>query len=140
MVARLRVARIAGLERRTTGVVVAQVWRDPGGGQADLARLLGAVAGRPGGALTREVRQELVARQLRRHLPPADRGRTVRAVDIGCGQGTQAIRLAAAGYQVTGVDPSAELLAAAGRVAAAETDATTWRLTWEQAALVDPSS
>jgi hypothetical protein len=43
MIARLRVAQREGLELRSTGVVVTQVWRDPGGRQARLARLLRAV-------------------------------------------------------------------------------------------------
>lgn len=43
MVARLRVAQRAGLELRSTGVVVTQVWRDPAGRQANLARLLKSV-------------------------------------------------------------------------------------------------
>jgi hypothetical protein len=43
MVARLRMAQQAGLELRTTAVVISQVWRDPGGRQANLARLLTAV-------------------------------------------------------------------------------------------------
>jgi hypothetical protein len=40
MIARLRVAHSAGLELRTTGIVVAEVWRDPSGRQSNLARLL----------------------------------------------------------------------------------------------------
>lgn len=43
MAARLRVAAAAQLDLRTTGAVVAQVWRDPQGRQAELARLLKAV-------------------------------------------------------------------------------------------------
>ncbi|MDB5066298.1 MAG: hypothetical protein JWM18_2732 [Chloroflexi bacterium] len=43
MMARLRIAQTSGLDLRTTGAVVAQVWRDPGGRQANLARLLRAV-------------------------------------------------------------------------------------------------
>lgn len=43
MAARLRVAQRAGLELRTTGAVVAQVWRDPAGRQANLARVLKSV-------------------------------------------------------------------------------------------------
>jgi len=43
MVARLRAAERNGLELRTNGVVVAQVWRDPTGRQAELARLLRSV-------------------------------------------------------------------------------------------------
>jgi hypothetical protein len=43
MAARLRVAQHAGLELRSTGVVISQVWRDPTGRQANLARLLKSV-------------------------------------------------------------------------------------------------
>jgi hypothetical protein len=43
MVARLRVAERSGVELRSNGVVVAQVWRDPRGRQANLARLLPSV-------------------------------------------------------------------------------------------------
>jgi hypothetical protein len=41
--ARLRVAQASGIELRTNGVVVAQVWRDPTGRQANLGRLLRSV-------------------------------------------------------------------------------------------------
>ncbi|MGH3975491.1 MAG: hypothetical protein ACRDS9_19500, partial [Pseudonocardiaceae bacterium] len=59
MVARLRVAQRGGLELRSTGVVVTQVWRDPAERQANLARLLKSVdvkavdqrLGREGGIL-----------------------------------------------------------------------------------------
>lgn len=59
MVARLRVAQRAGLELRSTAVVITQVWRDPAGRQANLARLLKSVdvraidehLGRAGGVL-----------------------------------------------------------------------------------------
>jgi hypothetical protein len=43
MVARLRVAERSGIDLRSNGVVVAQVWRDPTGRQVELARLLRAV-------------------------------------------------------------------------------------------------
>ncbi len=43
MVARLRMAQQGGLELRSTGVVISQVWRDPTGRQANLARLLRSV-------------------------------------------------------------------------------------------------
>jgi hypothetical protein len=43
MVARLRVAERSGIELRSNGVVVVQVWRDPTGRQALLARLLRSV-------------------------------------------------------------------------------------------------
>ena len=59
------------------------------------------------GKLRDVVRQEVVARQLDRELPPAP----VRIIDLGCGQGTQALRLARRGYDVTGVDTSPGLLA-----------------------------
>jgi SAM-dependent methyltransferase len=62
------------------------------------------------------VRQQLVARQLSAELPPPP----VRIIDLGCGQGTQAIGLARRGYEVTGVDASAELLARFERELAAE--------------------
>lgn len=59
MVARLRMGQQAGLELRSTGVVITQVWRDPAGRQANLARLLKSVdvkaidehLGRAGGVL-----------------------------------------------------------------------------------------
>jgi len=68
------------------------------------------------GKLRDVVRQELVARQLAAELGP----RPVRIIDLGCGQGTQAVRLARRGHEVTGVDTSAELLARFGRDLAAE--------------------
>jgi len=68
------------------------------------------------GKLRDVVRQELVARQLDPQLPPAP----VRIIDLGCGQGTQALRLARRGYEVTGVDASADLLARFERDLAAE--------------------
>lgn len=60
------------------------------------------------GALRDVVRQELVARQLAAHLPAAA---PLRVLDAGCGQGTQLLRLAAAGHTVTGVDESARMVA-----------------------------
>jgi S-adenosylmethionine-dependent methyltransferase len=60
------------------------------------------------GTLRQVVRQELVARQLAAHLPGSP---ARRVLDVGCGQGTQVMRLAACGHQVTGVDSSATLLA-----------------------------
>jgi SAM-dependent methyltransferase len=58
------------------------------------------------GTLRQVVRQELVARQLDTHVGPPPR----RVLDVGCGQGTQALRLAAAGHEVTAVDSSPSLL------------------------------
>jgi 2-polyprenyl-3-methyl-5-hydroxy-6-metoxy-1,4-benzoquinol methylase len=60
------------------------------------------------GTLRQVVRQELVARQLATHL--ADRP-AQRVLDLGCGQGTQLLRLARQGHLVTGLDSSADLLA-----------------------------
>jgi SAM-dependent methyltransferase len=68
------------------------------------------------GKLRDVVRQELVARQLDAELTPPP----VRIIDLGCGQGTQALRLARRGYDVTGVDASAELLGRFERDLAAE--------------------
>ncbi|WP_079062961.1 methyltransferase domain-containing protein [Streptacidiphilus griseoplanus] len=59
------------------------------------------------GTLRQRVRQELVTRQLRMHLPDAP-GR--RVLDIGCGQGTQALHLARRGHTVVGLDASGQLL------------------------------
>ena len=58
------------------------------------------------GTLRQVVRQELVSRQLAVQLgdPPLS------ILDIGCGQGTQLLSLAARGHQLTGVDASALLL------------------------------
>ncbi len=66
------------------------------------------------------VRQELVGRQLSGHLPPITPARAPCVLDAGCGQGTQALRLARAGYKVTGVDVSEELLALAAASAKEE--------------------
>jgi SAM-dependent methyltransferase len=60
------------------------------------------------GTLRQVVRQELVARQLAAQLPDSP-ARVV--LDVGCGQGTQVLRLASRGHQVTGLDSSAALLA-----------------------------
>lgn len=65
------------------------------------------------------VRQELVARQLTRHLPTEP----ARVLDVGCGQGSQAIRLARAGHRVTGLDTSERMLDACRTALAAEDEA-----------------
>lgn len=64
------------------------------------------------------VRQELVARQLAYHLGDA----SARVLDVGCGQGTQAIRLARAGHRVTGLDSSDRMLDACRTALAEEED------------------
>jgi S-adenosylmethionine-dependent methyltransferase len=67
------------------------------------------------GNLRNVIRQEIIARQL---APFAADGMTV--LDVGCGQGTQALLLASGGCHVTGVDPSPELLRLCAQNAAAE--------------------
>jgi hypothetical protein len=47
MIARLQAAHRHGFGLRTTAIVLAQVWRDSGGRQIELARLLRAVDVRP---------------------------------------------------------------------------------------------
>ena len=63
--------------------------------------------GRQLGHVRDAVRQELVAAHLGELLP----GGPARVLDVGCGQGTQALRLARRGHTVTGLDLSPELLA-----------------------------
>lgn len=43
VMAHLRVAQAAGIDLRTNGMVIAQVWRDAAGRQANLARLIRAI-------------------------------------------------------------------------------------------------
>ncbi len=68
------------------------------------------------GGLRDVVRQELVARQLDEqiiaHFPV---GKRLRVLDVGMGQGTQALRLARAGHQVTGVERDPVMIEAARR-------------------------
>ncbi|MEU8395548.1 methyltransferase domain-containing protein [Nonomuraea sp. NPDC048892] len=58
------------------------------------------------GTLRDVVRQDLVTRQLAEHLPATP----CRVLDVGSGQGTQALRMAARGHHVTALDASRELL------------------------------
>jgi S-adenosylmethionine-dependent methyltransferase len=69
------------------------------------------------GTLRQIVRHELVTRQLAGHLPDQA---GLRVIDLGCGQGTQVLRLARAGHVVTGLDSSETLLADLDRSLRAE--------------------
>jgi S-adenosylmethionine-dependent methyltransferase len=62
------------------------------------------------GALRDTVRQELVATQLAEAIAERSASAPLRVLDAGCGQGTQALRLAQAGHKVTGLDISDDLL------------------------------
>jgi S-adenosylmethionine-dependent methyltransferase len=62
--------------------------------------------GRPGwlgglGNVRNVVRQEMISRQLGKHLPAP----SARVLDVGAGQGTQSIRLARAGHEVLAAEP-----------------------------------
>ncbi|MGW7367823.1 class I SAM-dependent methyltransferase [Streptomyces sp. NPDC054841] len=73
------------------------------------------------GGLRNTVRQELVARQLDEQI--AGRfpvGQRLRILDVGMGQGTQALRLARAGHSVTGLESDAEMLKVARETLATE--------------------
>jgi SAM-dependent methyltransferase len=79
------------------------------------------------GGLRNTVRQELVARQLDEQIaacfPDPDgaaAGRRLRVLDIGPGQGTQALRLARLGHLVTGLESDPAMLAVLRQAVAAE--------------------
>ncbi|MFF8843757.1 class I SAM-dependent methyltransferase [Streptomyces sp. NPDC015127] len=67
------------------------------------------------------VRQELVARQLEEQISARyPVGQRLRVLDVGMGQGTQALRLARAGHTVTGLESDAVMLKAARDALAGE--------------------
>ena len=66
-------------------------------------------------------------RAVRRRPPPGSTG-PLRVLDAGCGQGTQALRLAALGHHVVGVDPDERMLDAFGAALAAEVPAVRGRV------------
>jgi S-adenosylmethionine-dependent methyltransferase len=78
------------------------------------------------GRLRDLVRQEVLASQLAA-LPQVGHA-PARVLDAGCGQGTQALRLARAGHEVTGIDSSAELLGRFGAAVAAEPESVARRV------------
>lgn len=65
-------------------------------------------------------------------LADAPGGEPLDVVELGCGTGTNAIRLAASGARVTGVDADPEILARARRKAGAET------VEWRSGRVEDP--
>ncbi|MEW1724162.1 methyltransferase domain-containing protein [Streptomyces sp. NPDC093109] len=66
------------------------------------------------GGLRNVVRQELVARQLDEQISARfPVGQRLRVLDVGMGQGTQALRLARAGHTVTGLESDPGMLATA---------------------------
>ncbi|TCK22594.1 class I SAM-dependent methyltransferase [Pseudonocardia endophytica] len=82
------------------------------------------------------VRQRLVADQVAALVGGAD---ALRVLDVGCGQGTQALALARRGHAVTGLDPSEELLERfAGDAEAAGVDVRLVRGPGEKAAELAP--
>jgi len=74
------------------------------------------------------VRQEMISRQLDRHLPPS--GASV--LDVGAGQGTQSIRLARAGHSVHAVEPDADMRAAFKAALSGESDEVQQRVTLQE--------
>ena len=63
------------------------------------------------------------------------------ALDVGCGEGADAIWLASRGWRVTGIDVSTVALARAARCAAEAGAAVAGRITWQQADILswDPA-
>ncbi len=81
------------------------------------------------------VRQQLVTRQLGAHL--VDAPAPLRVLDVGCGQGTQAVALARAGHTVVGLDVSDELLDQARQAASAQGSDVAHRLSFQHGDLLD---
>lgn len=87
------------------------------------------------GNLRNVVRQDVIARQLAGHVQDLARAsrsagqpRRLTILDVGAGQGTQAIRLARLGHEVTAVDPDPAMRACAADLIAAEDPETTARM------------
>jgi 2-polyprenyl-3-methyl-5-hydroxy-6-metoxy-1,4-benzoquinol methylase len=84
------------------------------------------------------VRQELVSRQLEEQISARyPVGRRLRVLDVGMGQGTQALRLARAGHTVTGTESDPDMLAAARQELAGEPEGIRERVTLVQASGMD---
>jgi len=78
------------------------------------------------GGIRNVVRQEVVRRQVAEVMGAAAE---FGVLDVGCGQGTQALHLARAGHRVTGLDLSEELLARFRTALAAEPEEVRRRVT-----------
>ena len=70
-----------------------------------------------------------LAEQITEHFSDRGTDRPLRVLDVGCGQGTQAVRLARAGHLVTGLDPDVMTLGAAQGALAAEPPEVRQRIT-----------
>jgi S-adenosylmethionine-dependent methyltransferase len=79
------------------------------------------------------VRQEMISRQLDKHLPK----HPVRVLDVGAGQGTQSIRLARAGHQVLAVEPDPDMRAAFQATLSAEPTEVRDRVTLREGSVGD---
>ena len=82
------------------------------------------------------VRQELVARQIHAAVVGRFGDHPCSVLDVGCGQGTQAVRLARAGHQVLGIDLADDLLADARAAAKREPNDVAGRLRFERGDLL----
>ncbi|MGH3471783.1 MAG: class I SAM-dependent methyltransferase [Nocardioidaceae bacterium] len=92
--------------------------------------------GRPGwlrglGNVRNVVRQEMISRQLDRHL----HRRPARVLDVGAGQGTQSIRLAGAGHEVVAIEPDPQLRAEFAAALAREPAAVRARVSLQPGAI-----
>lgn len=76
------------------------------------------------GSLRTVVRHELIGRQLEVHLP----AEPCTVLDVGAGQGTQAVRLARLGHTVIGLEPNERMRAAFAEAVAAEPEDVRTRL------------
>jgi S-adenosylmethionine-dependent methyltransferase len=87
--------------------------------------------------LRQVVRQELVSRQLAEQVPDQPRRRIL---DVGCGQGTQLLRLARRGHELTGLDSSAQLLGDLAQSLSQEPPAVSGRVRIQRGDALDVAS
>jgi S-adenosylmethionine-dependent methyltransferase len=79
------------------------------------------------------VRQEMISRQLDKHLPEPP----ARVLDVGAGQGTQSIRLARVGHQVVAVEPDPGMRAVFQTALSAERVEVRDRVTLREGSVMD---